>query len=74
MNRFAAYAVVTPLAASLTLYVAGYYPPEKQSEKPPGHEHIHQNSGTTQAAVTGHLVLGASTSVLPGTTWPVGRW
>ena len=61
MNRFAAYAVVTPVAASLTLYVASYYPPEKQGEKHPGHEHIHQNSGT-------------STSVLPGTTWPVGRW
>ena len=65
-------------AATIPFYVTGYFPPEKQGERYPGHEHAESGGNsstgsqgvTVYAGTTGALVT-PGTFVAPGTRWTI---
>ena len=51
-------------AMTIAVYVPNYYPPEKQGERHPGHEHIEQSAGSSSAPAGFVYVTALSTSTL----------
>lgn len=63
--------VVLGTAVTIPLYVAGYYPPEKQGDKHPPHEHTDVSTGGAAQPIVIVAQPGSAISFRAGTRWPI---
>ena len=65
--------VCLAVAGTIPFYVVRYYPPEKQGDQLPPHEHVEQSSVSvsSQPAIFAFAGNGATRTVLPVVQWPV---
>ena len=58
--------VLVGTAFTISFYVPGYFPPEKQSEKHPPHEHMER--GTSGSTASAYVTVTAPSSGIYGST------
>ena len=59
--------VAVGTALTIPFYVTGYYPPDKQGEKHPPHEHVHGSTGNASAGSGYATVTAVSTAAFAPT-------
>ena len=63
--------VCATVAGTIPFYVAGYYPPEKEGDRLPPHEHVESSSN---ASVSSQAAIFAPVAIFRGRTTIEQEW